>query len=80
MYKIALNTNREFQEPWQTMYYLGDFYGEAEEGYFDMDDFKRKFDAFINDKIYIFEETDSQPKPSFFKTLLLLLKSIFRRK
>jgi hypothetical protein len=80
MYKIALNTNREFQEPWQTMYYLGDFYGEAEEGYFDMDDFKRKFDAFINDKIYIFNDTETKPKLSFFQMCSMLLKSIFRRK
>lgn len=79
MYKIALNTNRELQEPWQTMYFLGDFYGQAEEGYFDMADFKRKFDLFINDKVYIFEETDRQTKPSFFQICSLLLKSIFKR-
>jgi hypothetical protein len=80
MYKIALNTNHELQEPWQTMYYLGDFYGEAEEGYFDMDDFKRKFDAFINDKIYIFNDTETEPKLSFFRMCSMLLKSIFRQK
>ncbi len=79
MNKIATNTNRYLEEPWQTMYYLGDFYGEAEEGYFDMDDFKRKFDAFINDKIYIFNDTETEPKLSFFQMCSMLLKSIFKR-
>lgn len=79
MYKIALNTGRELEEPWQSMYFLGDFYAEAEEGYFDMDDFKRKFDAFINDKIYIWDESKAESKPSFLQMCLLLLKSIFKR-
>ena len=79
MYKIALNTARELEEPWQSMYFLGDFYAEAEEGYFDMADFKRKFNAFINDKIYIWEEPKAQSKPSFLHICLLFLKSIFKR-
>ncbi len=50
MYHIALYTERYFDEPWHTMYYLGDFFAEAEAGYMDKTDYLLKFDAFINNR------------------------------
>ncbi len=79
MYKIALCTERELDEPWQTMYYLGDFYEEAECGYFNKEDFMQKFDAFINNKICLSEYPEIAPKESFVKTLFTAIKLLFHK-
>lgn len=74
MYQIAIQTERYFDEPWNTMCLMGILYGEAEEGYIDKDDYQRKFDAFLNDNIcfcdYPPENPPEPPKESLFKRLI----------
>ena len=70
MYQIALHTERYFDEPWYTMYLMGDLFSEAEAGYIDKDDYQRKFDAFINDNICFCDYPHVLPKESFFKRLI----------
>ena len=73
MYQMAVLTERYFDEPWNTMYLMGILYGEAEEGYIDKNDYRRKFDAFLNDNIcfcdYPPEYIPEPPKESLFKRL-----------
>lgn len=70
MYRLAVNTDRYWDEPWHTMYFLGDLFNEAEAGYFDKDDFQLKIEAFINDRICFCDYPAVQPKDSFFKRLI----------
>lgn len=70
MYQIALHTERYFYEPWNTMYMMGDLFSEAEAGYIDKDDYRHKFDAFINDNICFCDYPPERPKESLFKSLL----------
>lgn len=70
MERIALYTERYFDEPWQTMYLLGTLFDEAEEGYIDNADYRRKFDAFLNDNICFCDYPPVLPKESFFKRLI----------
>lgn len=70
MYTIAEYTERYFYEPWNTMYLMDDLFSEAEAGYIDKDDFKRKFDAFINDNICFCDYPPVLPKESLFKRLI----------
>lgn len=71
MYRIAVHTDRYFDEPWSTMYLMWDYYYDAESGWTtDKDDFKRKFDAFINDRICFHDYPPVMPKESFFKRFI----------
>ncbi|MGN0518599.1 MAG: hypothetical protein ACI4II_07740 [Acutalibacteraceae bacterium] len=70
MYRLALHTERYFDEPWYTMYIMGDIFDEAETGYFDKEDYQRKFEAFINDRVCFCDYPSIQPKESFFKRLI----------
>ena len=47
MYQFAVHSERYFNEPWQTMYYMGDLFDEAEAGYIDKADFQQNFERFI---------------------------------
>ncbi len=51
MYRIAVYTERYLDEPWRTMYLMGELFDEAEAGYIDKEDYQRKFDAFMNERI-----------------------------
>lgn len=51
MYKLAVCTERYLDEPWHTMYFMGDLFDEAEVGYIDKEDYQRKFEAFINNRV-----------------------------
>lgn len=51
MYQLAVYTERYFNEPWQTMYYMGECFDAAEGGYLDQEDYQRKFEAFINNQV-----------------------------
>ncbi len=51
MYRLALHTERYLDEPWQTMYFIGDLFCEAEAGYIDKEDYQQKFEAFIDNRI-----------------------------
>lgn len=70
MYQIALHTERYLNEPWNTIYSMGVLFDEAEEGYIDKDDYKRKFDTFINDNICFCDYPTEPPKESLFKRLI----------
>jgi len=76
MYELAVHTERYFDEPWQTMYFMGDLFYEAEVGYIDKIDFLNKFDAFIKDEICFSDYPDVIPQESFFKRLLRKLRII----
>ncbi|MDD6146423.1 MAG: hypothetical protein PUB43_05230 [Oscillospiraceae bacterium] len=69
MYRLAVHIERYCDEPWHTMYFLGELFDEAENGYFDKGDYQRKFEAFINDRICFCDYPTIQPKDSFFKRL-----------
>ena len=51
MYRLAVHTERYLDEPWYTMYIMGDLFDEAESGYIDKEDYQCKFEAFINDRV-----------------------------
>ncbi|MCH5317815.1 MAG: hypothetical protein J1E05_07535 [Eubacterium sp.] len=67
MYKIALYTKRYLDEPWNTMYLMGDLFSEAEAGYIDKDDYQRKFNAFLNNNVCLCDYPPILPKESFLK-------------
>lgn len=91
MERIAIYTERDNEEPWQTMYLLGELFDEAEEGYIDKADYRRKFDAFINDNICFRDhppvlpndntcfcnDPSVLPKESFFKRLIKKIQGFF---
>ena len=70
MYQIAVHTERYLDEPWSTMYLMGDLFSESEAGYIDKEDFQRKFDAFLNDHICLRDAPSILPKEPFFKRLI----------
>ncbi len=70
MYHLALYTERYLEEPWSTMYYMGDLFDEAETGYIDKEDFLLKFEAFINNKTLFGDYPPIFPKENLFKRLL----------
>ena len=74
MRKIAFYTEHHFDEPWQTMYFMGDILDEVESGYLDKKDFERKFDAFINDGICFCIST-VQTEESFCKRILRKIRN-----
>lgn len=70
MYRLALSTDRYFDEPWHTMYYMEDLYDEAEMGYYiSKEDFSRKFHAFLSDGICLSAYLSTPPKESFLSRL-----------
>jgi hypothetical protein len=70
MYRLAVYTERYLDEPWRTMYFMGDLFDEAEAGYIDKEDYQRKFEAFINDKVCFCDYPPIHSKESFFKRLI----------
>lgn len=70
MYRLALHTERYWDEPWYTMHRMEDLFDEAEIGYIDKEDYQRKFEAFINDRTCFCDYPPIQPKESFFKRLI----------
>lgn len=70
MHQIAMHTERELNEPWYTMYSMGDLFNEIEIGLIDKDDYQRKFDAFLNNNICFRDYHTDLPKESFFKRLI----------
>lgn len=82
MHRIAWLTDRESNNPWQTMHILGGLYGEAESGYIIMEGYLEDFNDFINDGILMDFTTidEPPPKPSFFKRILNKLRMIKLRK
>lgn len=91
MKRIAIYTERDFEEPWQTMYFLGLLFDEEDAGYIDKADCRRKFDAFINDNICFRDhppvlpndntcfcnDPSVLPKESFFKKLIKKIQGFF---
>ena len=67
MYQIAVHTDRYHNEPWQTMYYMGDLFDEAKAGYIDKADYQRKFERFIRESICLSEYSSVLPKSHFLK-------------
>ena len=70
MYKFAVYTEHYFDEPWYTMYFMGDLFDDAESGYIDKNDFQRKFIAFLNEGICLCDYPPVQAKESFIKKIL----------
>lgn len=78
MYKIALLSGRYADsEPWYTMYLMGDFYSEANNGFLKMDDFLKKFDLFSCDGICFDIYRVQKPKQHW--SIRECLLGIFRR-
>ena len=70
MHQISVYTERYLEEPWNTMYLMGDLFLEAKAGYYiDKEDYMRKFDAFINDNICFCDYPPALTKVPFFKRL-----------
>lgn len=76
MYQLAVCTDRYDAEPWSTMYYMGDLFSEAEAGYIDKADFRRKFDGFITQGICLSDYTPVSTKESIIKTILRWLRGM----
>ena len=70
MYKFAVYTEHYFDEPWYTMYFMGDLFDDAESGYIDKNDFQRKFIAFLNEGICLCDYPPVQAKESILKKIL----------
>lgn len=71
MYRLALSTDRYWDEPWHTMYFMEDLYDEAVMGhYVDKEDFQRKFHTFLTDGICLSDYHSPPPKESFFARLI----------
>ena len=70
MYKLAVYTERYFDEPWHTMYFMGDLFDEAESGYIDKKDYQCKFTAFLNEGICFCDYPPAQAKESILKKIL----------
>ena len=70
MYKLAVYAERYFDEPWHTMYLLGDLFDEAESGYIDKKDYQCKFIAFLNEGICLCDYPPVQAKESILKKVL----------
>lgn len=77
MYRLAISTDRYTDEPWHTMYYMGDLYEEAVAGYIDREDYQQKFRAFLDNKAYLQDRPPVLPRESFFKRLLKNIRRIF---
>ena len=70
MYKLAVYTDRYFDEPWYTMYFMGDLFDEAESGYIDKKDYQCKFIAFLNEGICLRDYPHVQANESILKKVL----------
>ncbi|MBE6791785.1 MAG: hypothetical protein E7535_11455 [Ruminococcaceae bacterium] len=70
MYKLAVCTDRYLDEPWNTMYFLGSLFDEAESGYIDKKDYQCKFTAFLNEGICFCDYPPVQVKESILKKIL----------
>lgn len=70
MYRIAVYTERYFDEPWHTMYFMGDMFAEAEIGYIDKEDYQRKFNAFINNRICFCDYPPNKTKEPMLKRII----------
>ena len=70
MYKLAVCTERYFDEPWHTMYLMGDLFDEAESGYIDKKDYQCKFIAFLNEGVCFCDYPPVQAKESILKKIL----------
>ena len=70
MYRIAVYTERYLDEPWHTMYFMGDIFAEAEAGVVDKEDYQRIFDAFLNEGICFCDYPSPKPKESILKRII----------
>ena len=70
MYRIAVYTDRYLDEPWHTMYFMGDMFAEAEAGFIDKVDYQHKFHAFLNEGICFSGYPSIKPKEPMLKRLI----------
>lgn len=75
MYKLAVYTERYWDEPWHTMYFMGDLWDEVESGFIDKQDYHCKFHGFINEGICFCDYPPVQAKEPFLKKILRMLKN-----
>ena len=75
MYKLAVCTERYLDDPWNTMYFMGDLFNEAEVGYIDKEDYQRKFDAFLNEGTCFSDYPPVQIEESFFKRIIRKMRN-----
>ena len=62
MYQMAVHTGRYLEEPWYTMYFMGDMLEEADNGYIDKKDYQRRFHAFVCESICLRDQRDCPKK------------------
>ena len=53
MYRISVQTEDAWEEPWHTMNIMGDLYNEAQIGFICMDSYMETFHRFINEGLCI---------------------------
>lgn len=70
MMRIAVHTDRYYDQPWNTMYLMGDYFYESEIGYIGKEQYSHMFDEFINDKVCLRLSEPIQSKESIFKRLI----------
>lgn len=76
MYQISVLTEKISDNPWWTMFTIGDLYSEAKQGHITTESFIGIFENFINNGICIDPHNIKVPtnKPSFIKRLLFKQK------
>lgn len=74
MYKLAVYTERYFDEPWHTMYLMGDLYDESEIGFIEKKDYQCKFAAFLNEGFCFCDYPPVQTKESISKKILRMIR------
>lgn len=74
MYQLAVHTDQYDNEPWKTMYHMGILFDEAEAGYIDKADYRKKLESFIKEGICLSEYPSALPKESFMKRVLRWLR------
>ena len=75
MYRLALSSERYFDEPWHTMYYMEDLHDEAEmDIYVSKEDFQLKFHAFFSDGICLSAYHSPPEKDSVFTRIRKLFR------
>ena len=70
MYQIAIQTDRDSDEPWYTMHILGILFDDAEMGCIDKEEYQHNLEAFINDGVCLDDYPPPKPKESFWKRLI----------
>ena len=62
MYRISVQTEDAWEEPWHTMNIMGDLYNEAQIGFICMDSYTKVFNDFLNEGICLYPSPLQKPQ------------------